>query len=313
MINKQISTIGILMGGFSSERNISLKSGQAVFDAVKDHFEKVEIFDFDTEQELIDKLKQTKVDCLFNALHGRFGEDGQVQQILDDLGIAYTGSKAKASGLAMDKVKSHEIFKQNGVDVPDYQVFNKQSSYNHGFYTEFPLVVKPALEGSSIGMSIVDEPEALFFALKQALSFNQDVLIEKYVPGREITVGILEGKALPVVEVVPKNKFYDFHAKYTKGMTEYIIPARFEQTVIEQVQQLAVKAHNLLGCDCFSRVDMIMTSGNRPIVLEVNTIPGLTATSLLPKAAKAAGIGFTELCLTMINSAVKDTAGTLKV
>ncbi|MFH1061614.1 MAG: D-alanine--D-alanine ligase [Candidatus Omnitrophota bacterium] len=304
---KDIKIIGILMGGFSSEREVSLKSGTAVCQALRDRYERIVVFDFKTEAELIRKLKQTKVDCMFNALHGRFGEDGQVQQILDDLNISYTGSGTEASSLAMNKVASHEVFKRNGLTIPEYQVFNKNSEQSQGFFADFPLVVKPAMEGSSIGLSIVDDPQALFLALKQALLLDQDILIEKYIAGREITIGILDDKPLPVIEVVPKNKFYDFQAKYTVGMTEYIVPAKLPENLIEQAQTAAVKAHKVLGCRCFSRVDMIIDQQNNPIILEVNTIPGLTETSLLPKAAKAAGIEFAELCQRMIMAADKTT------
>ncbi|MBU1087781.1 MAG: D-alanine--D-alanine ligase [Candidatus Omnitrophica bacterium] len=296
-------TIGVLMGGFSSEREISLKSGTAVCRALKNLYAKILVFDFKTEQELVAKLKKSKVDCMFNALHGRFGEDGQVQKILDDLNIVYTGSGSAACALAMNKVAAQQVFKQQGLIVPEYQVFNKHSVQSQGFYADFPLVVKPAMEGSSIGLSIVDDPQELFLALKQALLLDQDILIEKYISGREITIGILEDKPLPIIEVVPKNKFYDFQAKYTVGMTEYRVPAQFPRDIIEQVQGLAIKAHKALGCRCFSRVDMIIDSRNNPYILEVNAIPGLTETSLLPKAARAVGIEFADLCQIMIRSA----------
>ncbi|MBU1044879.1 MAG: D-alanine--D-alanine ligase [Candidatus Omnitrophica bacterium] len=302
---KENKTIGILMGGFSSEREISLKSGTAVCQALRNLYDKIIVFDFKTEQELIEKLKKIKVDCMFNALHGRFGEDGQVQKILDDLNILYTGSGAAACALAMNKVAAHQVFKQHGLTVPEYQVFNKNSEQSQGFYADFPLVVKPAMEGSSIGLSIVDDPQALFLALKQALLLDQDIIIEKYISGREITIGILEDRPLPVIEVKPKNKFYDFQSKYTVGMTEYIIPAQLPEKIIEQVQDLAIKAHKALGCDCFSRVDMIIDHQNNPFILEVNAIPGLTETSLLPKAARALGIEFPELCQKMIRAADK--------
>ncbi len=302
---KKIKNIGVLMGGFSSERDISLKSGTAVCQALNNVYGNIEIFDFKSEQELIEKLKNNPVDCVFNALHGFFGEDGQVQTILEDLEIVYTGSGPIASRLAMNKVRTHEILKKSGLRVPEYQVFNKDSVIDQGFYAEFPLVVKPAQEGSSIGLFIVDQPQALFSALKQTLLVNQDILIEKYIKGREITVGILDDNPLPVIEVLPKNKFYDFQAKYTTGMTDYIVPADLPLDVTIQAQAQAVKAHNLLGCRCFSRVDMIIDMHNNPIILEVNTIPGLTSTSLLPKAAKAVGIGFSELCQKMIFSAAK--------
>ena len=292
------------MGGFSSEREISLQSGTAVAEALKSMGHDVVIFDFQSIEELVGKLQAGGVDCVFNALHGRFGEDGQVQKILDGLRIPYTGSGVRASQLAMNKVASRRIFQDNGLRVPRYQVVHKNDLYPQINVAEFPVVVKPAHEGSSIGQSIVDDINALPSAVESAACFDETIIVEQYIPGREITVGILDGRPLPVIEVVPKNKFYDFQAKYTKGMTEYKVPADMPEDVKGKVQGAAIKAHRLLGCRCFSRVDMILDAKNRPVVLEVNTIPGLTSTSLLPKAAAAVGIGFSQLCSIMVHAAV---------
>ncbi len=297
--------IGILMGGFSSEREVSLKSGRAVQKALSRQGYDVVIIDFDDEKELIRKLRSANVDCVFNALHGRFGEDGGAQKILDDLEIPYTGSGVYASRLAMDKIASRKIFEQNRIPVPEYRVFNKKTSKGQGLDLKFPLVVKPAKEGSSIGLFIVDTPAALFVALKRAFAFDEDIVVEKYIQGREITVGILEDNPLPVIEIVPKNKFYDFQSKYTPGMSDYIVPADLSEDTARIVQDTALKAHKLLGCRCFSRVDIMLDSNNRPVVLEVNTIPGFTATSLLPKAAAAYGIDFPHLCRKMVCSALE--------
>jgi len=303
-MQKQMN-IGILMGGFSSERNVSLKSGKAVAGALSDAGYGISIIDFQNTDELIDKLSSIKLDCIFNALHGRFGEDGQVQKILDEFKIPYTGSGARTSALAMDKIASRRIFEINEITVPEYGIFNKKHRAGIPMGFELPLVIKPAHEGSSIGLSIVDSPAALFLALNEASAFDDDLLIEKYVRGRELTVGILDDKALPVIEIVPKNKFYDFQAKYTSGMTEYKVPADLPRDIEKAVKAAALKAHYLLGCRCFSRADIILNEENTPVLLEVNTIPGLTATSLLPKAASACGIGFEELCQKMISAALK--------
>ena len=297
--------IGVLMGGFSSEREVSLKSGDAVGKALSGLGYQVIIIDFSDVQELTRKLRSANVDCIFNALHGRFGEDGGVQEILDEFEIPYTGSRVAASRLAMDKIASRKIFEQNYIPVPEYNVFNKTRSKSHGLNWEFPLVVKPAKQGSSIGLSIVENPESLFIALKNAFVFDQEIIVEKYINGREITVGILEDNPLPVIEIVPKNKVYDFQAKYTPGMSDYIVPADLPQDIACFAQDTALKAHKLLGCRCFSRVDIMLDCNQRPVVLEVNTIPGFTATSLLPKAAASCGIDFARLCQRMIASALK--------
>lgn len=297
--------IGILMGGFSSEREISLKSGHAVEKALAGLGYQISIIDFNDVQELSRKLRMQNADCIFNALHGRFGEDGEVQEILDTLGIPYTGSGAAASRIAMDKIASRKIFEANQISVPVYAICNKKSSENNILDLELPLVIKPAREGSSIGLSIVEDPSALFIALKNAFTFDEEVVVEEYIMGREITVGILEDKPLPVIEIVPKNKFYDFNAKYTPGMSDYVVPADLPQDIERLAQNTALKAHKLLGCRCFSRVDIMLDAKMRPVVLEVNTIPGFTQTSLLPKAAAAIGINFSQLCQMMINSALK--------
>ncbi|MFH2137008.1 MAG: D-alanine--D-alanine ligase [Candidatus Omnitrophota bacterium] len=301
----QVKKIGVLMGGFSSEREISLKSGNAVVQALQSCDFDTVIFDFQSPGELIDKIKKSNVDCVFNALHGTFGEDGQVQQILDDLEIPYTGSGVQASQLAMDKTESHNIFKANGISVPEYVVFRPGDHLSEEWLSYFPLVVKPAHEGSSIGLSIIEDADDLPLALEEAFKFDKKVLIERYIKGREITVGILEDEPLPVIEVIPKNKFYDFQAKYTLGMTEYKVPAFLPETTYLQAQSLALKAHRILGCRCFSRVDMLIGQGDKLFVLEVNTIPGFTSTSLLPKAAAARGISFPELCRKMVLSSVE--------
>ncbi|MCG2712371.1 MAG: D-alanine--D-alanine ligase [Candidatus Omnitrophica bacterium] len=297
--------IGILMGGFSSEREVSLKSGFAVEKALSSLGYQVSIIDFNNVPELYRKLRSIKADCIFNALHGRFGEDGGVQEILDEFKIPYTGSGVRASVLAMDKIASRKIFAANQIPVPEYQVFDKKTLKSHGLNLEFPVVVKPVKEGSSIGLSIAEDPAALFIALKNAFAFDNEIVVEKYINGREITVGILEDNPLPVIEIVPKNKFYDFQAKYTPGMCDYIVPADLPLDTACFAQATALKAHKLLGCRCFSRVDIILDSGGCPVVLEVNTIPGFTATSLLPKAAAACGIDFPRLCRMMIVSALK--------
>ena len=302
--------IGVLMAGPSSEKKISLKSGQAVCAALKKSgFRAVPvIIKSDRLEDNIRLLKSKKIDCAFIALHGRFGEDGGIQKILQSLKIPYTGSKVKASRLAMDKIASREIFQRHGLKVPRSRVF-KKGSYSGIDLGDLslPLVVKPAAHGSSIGLSIIDKLKDIPQAINLAFAFDKRIIIEEYIKGRELTVGILEEKAMPIIEIVPKHAFFDYQAKYKKGLTDYIVPAKLSLVVASRVREAALTAHRLLGCFGCSRVDIILNERQEPFVLEVNTIPGLTETSLLPKAAKRIGIGFTSLCLKLIELAHAQT------
>ncbi len=301
--------IGVLMGGPSTEREISLKSGKAVYESLKQlnlEVIAVDIITGDIEENK-QLIKAQKIDCAFLALHGRFGEDGQIQGILDSLKIPYTGSGVFASRIAMDKIASREIFEKHGLRVPKCTVIEKSSYKRINAYDvkhmKAPFVVKPAMHGSSVGLSIVDNEIDLDGAVKLAFSFDERVLIEEYISGREVTVGILDGKVLPVIEIIPKKRFFDYEAKYQSGMTEYIVPAKFENKIIFDLGQTALMAHKILGCHGCSRVDIILNSEFIPFILEVNTIPGFTQTSLLPKAAAASGIDFAQLCIKLIQLA----------
>ncbi len=305
---KQLGRIGILMGGSSTEREVSLKSGKAVLESLKKAGVDALGIDITTDnhQETAELIKLQNIDCAFLALHGRFGEDGQIQSILDSLKIPYTGSGANASRLAMDKVASRKLFKKQGLNVPKDLVLSKITGYDKSAILKefgYPLVIKPATHGSSVGLTIVDKEEDLARAIDLAFSFDERVLVEEYVSGIESTVGILDGRVLPVVEIVPKNRFFDYEAKYKHGMTDYIVPARFHGDIILKLQESAYKAHTVLGCYGCSRVDIILSKDNLPFVLEVNTIPGMTETSLLPKAALVTGIDFTQLCIRLIELA----------
>lgn len=301
---RKFGRIGVLMGGPSSEREISLKSGNAAFEALKNAgYDAVAM---DAVGNIEEKILSEGISVAFIALHGRFGEDGAIQSILEKMGIPYTGSGPEASAKALDKEASRRIFKNNGIFVPNCTILYRNYSVDKfidDVALKFPLVVKPACEGSSIGLSIVDNKKDLASAIAQAFHYDEKVLVEEYIPGKEITVGILEDKPLPVIQIVPKNKYYDFHAKYTKGMTEYVVPAKIDEKEYKAAQKAGLDAHLVLGCSGFSRVDMIIDQGHRPVVLEVNTIPGLTETSLLPKAAAACGINFTQLCEKLIGLA----------
>lgn len=309
--------VGVLMGGPSSEREISIKSGKAVCRALENrHIEYVPV-------ELVsgpntngyrkavsDILVSKDIDVAFIALHGEFGEDGTVQQLLEEMQLPYTGSRPAASRLAMDKIRAKEIFKSNNIPVAEHRILEKDS-FEKGadakpYFKDLgqDLVIKPSIGGSSIGMSIISQESDFYPAVKDAFKYSDRVIIEECISGREITVGIIGDKALPVVEIVPHRRFFDFVAKYEKGLTEYIVPAGIEKQRYAWCQRIALKAHKAVGARSFSRVDMILDRNNEPVVLEANTIPGLTETSLLPKAAMAAGIDFQELCLKILSSAL---------
>jgi D-alanine-D-alanine ligase len=301
--------IGILMGGPSTEREISLKSGKTVYESLGNQGLDVVAIDIESDDPKINinKIISAKLDVSFIALHGRFGEDGGIQEILEDLNLPYTGSGILASKLALDKVSSRRIFQIYNLAVPRYKEISRLSlkrDYRLQNDFGFPWVIKPASHGSSIGLSIIEQQSLLNEAIDFAFRFDERIIIEEYLKGREITVGILDDRPLPIIEIIPKNQFFDFEAKYKPGMTEYVVPADLDKKIVSVVQDAALCAYRSLGCFGFSRVDMILKD-DTPYILEVNTIPGLTQTSLLPKAAAAVGINFVELCIKLLELAFR--------
>ena len=306
--------VGVLAGGPSSEREISLRSGKAVYDALIR--EGVNVFFVDVRDNIYDIIKSEKMDVAFLALHGKFGEDGTIQKILDTEGIRYTGSGARASELALDKIASKEAFIKNGIPTPGYSIVDKDCfpdpdrtcslhALSESGNLKFPLVVKPQFEGSSIGLSVVKEKEALKPALDKAFEYGPKALLEEYVSGRELTVGILNDEPLPVIEIVPRQHLYDYKAKYSDPDTQYLVPAPISGRATELARSLGLRSHTALGCRSFSRTDMMMDSSGSIFVLEVNTIPGMTERSLLPKAAAAIGVNFGKLCVKLIEDAIR--------
>ncbi len=296
--------IGVLMGGASSERKVSLKSGKAVFEALKSlGLEAVGIdIQRDDRNYVRDLLLSYDIGLAFIALHGAFGEDGRIQAILEDMGLPFTGSGPRASALAMDKLAARRIFEKEGLNVPACVVLERGRRAAVGF-SDYPAVVKPVSGGSSIGLSIVDNPADLRRAVDEAFEYDRRVMIERYVRGREFTVGILDNLPLEAIEIKPKSRFFDYKAKYEDDNTEYIVPAKVSLKIMQALKSAALRAHNALGCSFFSRADIILNSEFQPFVLEVNTIPGFTSTSLLPKAALCKGITFPELVLKIAHSA----------
>ncbi|UFS71630.1 D-alanine--D-alanine ligase [Geomonas sp. RF6] len=283
--------IAVLMGGLSAEREVSLKSGAAILKAlVEKGYDAVGI---DAGRDLASQLSAHGVEVAFIGLHGRFGEDGSVQGLLELMGIPYTGSGILASALAMHKVYAKRVFEGAGLTVAPYVVLRRGDKLELPF--PLPVVVKPSREGSSVGVSIVKESAGLEPALEEAFKYDPEVLVEQFIDGREIQVGILDGRALGAIEIVPKNEFYDYEAKYTDGFAEHIFPAPLPEDLYQEVLRLGELAHAALGCDCYSRVDFLVTKDRESYILEVNTLPGMTDLSLLPEIARGAGIEFGEL------------------
>jgi D-alanine-D-alanine ligase len=288
------------MGGCSAEREISLKSGRAVARALEQAGHDVVRIELGAQVDPAEQLRRAAIDVAFLALHGRLGEDGCVQGLLELLAIPYTGSGVLESALAMDKLKSKELFRLHNVPTPPYYVYSGTAARDailetHGSFG-YPAMVKPRREGSSIGISRALDENSLVAAVRAAAEHDRDVLVERFVRGQEITVGILNGRVLGALEIAPAGGIFDYDAKYTPGATEYHMPARLTPALYKNVLFLAERAADALGVSGAARVDLIVTEGQNEYVLEVNSLPGMTPTSLLPKIAEAAGYGFVELC-----------------
>jgi D-alanine-D-alanine ligase len=302
-IKTRYGKIGVLAGGPSSEREISLRSGKAVYNALIE--EGIDAVLLDVADDVCEKVRSNNIDVAFIALHGQFGEDGTVQKMLDEMRLPYTGSGAIASRLALDKIASKAVFIRSGIRSPKYVVFEKDGyRVEDAYCLGMPVVVKPYLEGSSIGLSVVRDRDELNSAVAKALEYGSRVLVEEYIKGRELTVGILSDKPLPVIEIVTKENVYDYKAKYADPETKYLVPAPIDDSVFRNAQDLGIQTHRSLGCRCFSRIDMMMADSGELFVLEANTIPGMTERSLLPKAAQAAGLSFGALCVTLVEDAL---------
>lgn len=334
MSNEKI-TVALLLGGTSPEREVSKNTAKSILTALRNLKYKVKVIDpayglnqpgdealfFEQKDysELSDRNYITainsdlfdNVDLAFLALHGKSGEDGTVQSLLEMRGIKYTGSGVLCSALAMDKSMTKVMFQHFDVNTPRWFVVTK---YDHDFkiirekikkFFGYPCIVKPNDQGSTVGLSICRGESEVEEAVLTALKFSKKALIEEYIPGRELTVAVLDSKALPVVEIKPKSGFYDYESKYTAGKSEYIVPAELPQSVAEHLQHQALLAFNSVGCECYSRIDFRLTEENISYCLEVNTLPGMTNTSLVPKAAKAAGISFEELIDRIVKNALR--------
>ncbi|WP_459774650.1 D-alanine--D-alanine ligase family protein [Aquifex pyrophilus] len=279
------------MGGKSSEREISLKTGEAVAKALRELGH--EVYTFDLTPELPCKLLELKPDKVFIALHGRPGEDGTVQGMLEILGIPYTGSDTIASAVCIDKDFTKRILQREGIKTPKWEVIYEREDLENLNWDTFPAVVKPAREGSSIGLKVVSSFDELKGHVEELLKKTEKVMIEEFIKGRELTVGMLKGEPLPVIEIRPKKGVYDYESKYTKGMSEYVVIE--DETLTEKLHEISKKIYKVLSLKDFARIDFRLSEDGEIYFLEVNTIPGMTELSLLPMSAKAKGIDFREL------------------
>ena len=297
-MHKSLS-IAVFLGGRSAEREVSLRTGAAVARALRTLGHQVsEIDPVPGEWSLPEAT-----DVVFLALHGAYGEDGAIQKELESLGVPFTGCDSEASRIAFDKVLTKERFISSGVPTAKFALVNRAQA-PFPMSLKFPVVVKPVRQGSSVGLKFVDRIEDWPSALTESLAFDSEVLVEERVIGRETTVAILDGRALPIVEVRPKQGSYDYQNKYTAGATEYFCPAEFDRDTAAKIQNAALAAFAVVGARDYARVDVMVTKTNEPVVLEVNTLPGMTETSLFPKAAAAAGISYEALCQRMIDLAL---------
>ncbi|MFC1565816.1 D-alanine--D-alanine ligase [Candidatus Neomarinimicrobiota bacterium] len=299
-----ITKIAILTGGDSAEREISLKSCAAIEKACNDlgYATKRIIMD-DNAQKIIPEL--IGVDFVFSALHGGKGENGVIQGLLDSLNLQYNGSGVLASSLGMEKSLTKQLVKSYGIQTPDWKIFGDIIESKEYLTNEFPVVVKPSADGSTIGLSIVRNHSEFTQAVELADKYDGNIMVENYIDGRELTVTIIGKQAYPIVEIIPKHKFYDYECKYQAGMSEYIYPAQLPNTLTEKIKNIALDIFNILQCSGYARADFILDKNNDPWFLEINTLPGMTATSLVPKSAMAAGISFNELIQMIINESMK--------
>lgn len=301
---KQFGKVAVLLGGKSGEREVSLKSGNAVLTALQR--QGVDAQAFDPAHRNLSEL--SGFDRVFISLHGRFGEDGTMQGLLDLMGIPYTGSGVMASAVGMDKWRTKLLWRASGVVTPDFEMLDANTDFEQvAKHLDLPLFVKPANEGSSIGITKVKTADALPEAYALAAKADPLVIAEKFVGGGEYTVGILDGEALPIIRIVPKNEYYDFEAKYLRNDTEYHCPSGLDAAKEAQIQQEALVAFKVLGCKGWGRVDFLIDEAGKHYFLEVNTSPGMTDHSLVPMAAKVAGMDFDALVLRILAMTLKDS------
>ena len=308
IVNSKLK-VAVLAGGIGTERDISIQSGRYVSQALKDAG--LNVVTADIQPDNMDILEDGDIDVFFIALHGKFGEDGQLQQILEDKSLLYTGSGPAASKLAFDKMTSKKAFAEAGVDTPAAIEFDTNTDIRQLEKQLHPIadgyVVKPIREGSSVGISIVTGRHEVIAAAQKTLSGFGDCMIEKFVPGREITVGVLCGQPLPIIEIRTKTDFYNYHAKYVDEQTEFLFDTIDDPALAAKIKTAAIDCFDAVGCRHFARVDFILGDKRIAYALEINTIPGFTTHSLLPKAAAKAGFSMSDLCVKIIEAALQNS------
>lgn len=304
--------VAILYGGLSTEREVSLRTGKAIFDALAEKPYKTVLIDVD--RDLAEHLKEVKPDVAVIALHGQYGEDGSVQGLLEILGIPYTGPGVMASAVAMNKIYTKKILVYEGIPTPEFTVVNGRDATPEVLAQRIlskvqpPMVIKAANQGSSIGIYFAFEENDVLKGVNECLKYENEILAERFIRGRELTVSVIgnsEPIALPILEIVADSGVYDYHAKYTAGASRHFV-AQLSEELAGQISELAVRSYKAVGCKGLSRVDFFLSEDNKPYVIEINTSPGMTATSLFPDAAKAAGIGFPDLIEKLITLALED-------
>ncbi len=325
----------LLLGGTSPEREVSKSTGKSVYQALlnlnyevilldpayginqpfeaEDYFSEEDFAEISNDNYLdaINLILPSEINVAFLALHGKYGEDGTIQSVLELKGIKYTGSKVLSSALAMDKIMSKILFDEYNVPTPKYFHFRKDEfttdEVNEKIESTFkyPAVVKPNDQGSTVGLTICKSKEQLYEAIRLAFEYSDRILVEEYIPGRELTVAVLDDKALPVLEIRPKHGIYDYECKYTSGLSEYIVPAEIPDDVSKKMKDIAVLACRSLRCEVYARVDFRLSPDNKIYTLEVNTLPGMTSLSLVPKMAKAVNISFEQLVDKIISLSLK--------
>lgn len=301
--------VAVLYGGTSAEREVSLSSGKGIIAALEHNGHEVIGIDFHPER--MNKILELDVDIVFIGLHGKYGEDGRIQGLLDMLEIPYVGSGVLGSAVAMDKAKSKKVLQDTDIRLAKDLVLERGQNYESiDLPFDFPVVVKPNSEGSTIGLTIAQNEEELMQGIEEAFRFDKRVILEEFISGTEVTVAVMGEKgnvrSLPVVEIVPKNAYYDYESKYAEGGSEHIVPARISDEFTQMIQEQSVLAHELLGCETYSRADYIIPKdGSEPVFLEVNTLPGMTPTSLYPDAAKEIGYTYEEMIEELLKLGVK--------
>ena len=289
--------VAVILGGTSYERDVSLKTGKAVIEACRMNNYAVETLIIDKNyKKFLPNLK--KVDIVFNALHGTLGEDGTIQKWLEENNIKFTGSDSVSSALCMNKIECKKILEKNEFLTPKWVEFEESLEIND---VSLPCIIKPNEQGSTFGLSYVEKAKDLKPAIVNSQKFDKSILIEEYISGKEITVGIIQENAMPIVEILPKNKIYDYKCKYTAGMSEYNCPADIDDVLSEKIMTDSVKIFKILGCSNYGRIDFIIDKNENYYFLEINTLPGMTSTSLLPIAAKAQGLSFNDLVKKIID------------